>query len=105
MSEEDFAALVGGMDFSGRLLLKDQMRTNLVESNASLDVPFFMIQGREDMFTPTSAAITYFDLVKAPYKKLVVIEQAGHFAFLTHPKQFLDALVKQVRPVAIKRGA
>jgi pimeloyl-ACP methyl ester carboxylesterase len=105
VSADDFAALVGGMDFSGPLLLKDQISTNLTQSNASSAVPFFVIQGREDMFTPTSAAITYFDSVKAPYKKMIIIEHAGHFAFLTHSKQFVDALVKEVRPVALKRGA
>jgi pimeloyl-ACP methyl ester carboxylesterase len=105
VSEGDFAALVGGMDFSGPLLLKDQMSTDLFKSDPTLQVPFFLIQGREDMFTPTSAAIAYFNSISAPYKKMLIIEQAGHFAFLTHAKVFLDALTREVRPIAIKRGA
>jgi pimeloyl-ACP methyl ester carboxylesterase len=105
VSEKDFAALVGGMDFSGPLLLKDQMSTDLLKSNSSLQVPFFVIQGREDMFTPTNAAMVYFAWVKAPYKKLVIIEHAGHFAFLTHKDQFLKALIEEVRPAAIRRQA
>jgi pimeloyl-ACP methyl ester carboxylesterase len=43
--------------------------------------------------------------VTAPYKKLVLIPNAGHFAFMTEPTAFLDALVRTVRPVAIERGA
>lgn len=61
-----------------------------------------MIQGKEDMATPTSVAVQYFNTVKAPKKKLILIEHAGHFAFVTHREEFLAALVKYVRPLAIK---
>jgi hypothetical protein len=46
----------------------------------------------------------YFKHVKAPIKELVLID-GGHFAFMTHGGQFLDALVRKVRSVAIARGA
>jgi len=51
-----------------------------------------------------SAAIAYFDSVEAPQKKLVLIEGAGHFAFMTHAEQFWDVLVHAVDPAAIARG-
>lgn len=41
----------------------------------------------------------------APEKELVLIDGAGHFAFMTHGRQFLAALVDKVRPVALRRGA
>ena len=50
-------------------------------------------------------AVDYFNHVKAPYKKLVIIPDAGHFAFMTSPQLFLAALTEEVRPVAISRGA
>jgi pimeloyl-ACP methyl ester carboxylesterase len=61
-----------------------------------------VIQGKEDMATPTSVAVQYFKVVNAPTKKLILIEDAGHFALVTHRDEFLAALVKYVRPVAIK---
>ena len=53
------------------------------------------------MATPTSEAVRYFNVVKAPKKKLILIEHAGHFALDTHREQFLAALVKYVRPLAV----
>ena len=63
-------------------------------------LPFFVIQGKEDMATPTSVAVRYFNIVKAPKKKLILIEHAGHSALVTHREEFLFALVKHVRPLA-----
>jgi pimeloyl-ACP methyl ester carboxylesterase len=36
---------------------------------------------------------------------LILIPNAGHFAFLTGPDKFLEALTSKVRPIAIARGA
>jgi pimeloyl-ACP methyl ester carboxylesterase len=49
--------------------------------------------------------VAYFNGVKAPVKKLVLIPDAGHFAFMTATDAFLGALTDEVRPVAIARGA
>jgi pimeloyl-ACP methyl ester carboxylesterase len=66
---------------------------------------FFVIDGQNDHVAPTSAAVDYFNCVKAPKKELVLIPNAGHFAWMTVPDQFLEALVSKVRPVAIARDA
>jgi pimeloyl-ACP methyl ester carboxylesterase len=68
-----------------------------------LNVPLFVIQGREDMVTHTSVAVQYFNVVKAPKKKLIVIDHAGHFAVVTRREEFLVALIKYVRPLAKKQ--
>ena len=78
------------------------LTTELPTTARILKVPFFVIQGREDMATPTSVAVSYFNVVKAPKKKLIIIEHAGHFALVTHREEFLAALVKEVRPIAVK---
>jgi pimeloyl-ACP methyl ester carboxylesterase len=54
------------------------------------------------MVTPTSVAVAYFDTVQSPAKKLILIEHAGHFALVTHREEFLAALVRYVRPLAIE---
>jgi hypothetical protein len=43
--------------------------------------------------------------VKAPKKELILIANAGHFAFMTASDKFLEALISKVRPIAIRRGA
>ena len=91
-----------GMTYSGHTTLSAMLATELPTTANTLKVPFFVIQGKDDMVAPTSVAVKYFDIVKAPKKKLILIEHAGHFAFVTHREEFLAALVKYVRPLAIR---
>ena len=83
-----------GMQYSGQITLNAMLATELPTTARVLKVPFFVIQGREDMATPTSVAVKYFNVVKAPRKKLIIIEHAGHFALVTHRKEFLAALIR-----------
>jgi pimeloyl-ACP methyl ester carboxylesterase len=36
---------------------------------------------------------------------LVLLDGAGHFAFMTSPDSFLAVLLRKIRPIAISRGA
>jgi pimeloyl-ACP methyl ester carboxylesterase len=94
-----------GFQFSVDHALPDQMRLDLPKTASSIDTAFFIIQGQDDIMTPTAAAVDYFKRVTAPKKELVLIPAAGHFAFMTAPAAFLAALVNKVRPVAIADGA
>jgi pimeloyl-ACP methyl ester carboxylesterase len=94
-----------GMNFSGEQLLPEQMAANLPASADKIDTAFFVIQGRNDVVTPTAAAVDYFNHVQTSEKELILIPDAGHFAFVTASDKFLAALPEKVRPAAIKRGA
>jgi pimeloyl-ACP methyl ester carboxylesterase len=76
---------------------------DLFETAPRLEAPMFVIQGQNDLFTPTGPAIAYFEYVEAPIKKLVVIAAAGHFALLTHQSAFLEALLDATRDVSAVR--
>ncbi len=102
MAEEELRAFGAGMELSGRTTLGAMLATELPTTARTFEVPFFVIQGREDMATPTSVAAKYFDVVKAPKKRLVLVDGAGHFALVTHRAEFLAALVRYVRPIAVK---
>ena len=93
------------MTFSGEQLLPEQMAANLPATADKIDNAFFVIEGRNDVITPTAAAVDYFNHVQAPEKELILIPDAGHFAFMTASDKFLAALTEKVRPVAMKRGA
>lgn len=92
MSSEELAAWQAGRGNSGARLAPQLEGVDLSETVRRLDVPFVVIQGTDDMNTPTRAASTYFDRVAAPAKKLVVIDRAGHFPHLTHTDAFRAAL-------------
>ena len=72
-----------GFQFSAARALPDQMRTDLPRTAKTFAVAFFGIQKRDDVMTPTRAAVDYFNRVTAPTKEPVPIPDAGHFAFMT----------------------
>ena len=93
-----------GMEFQAEQVLPDQLATNLPKTACEMDTAYFVIQGQDDIVTPTQAAIDYFKCVKAPKKELLLIPNAGHFAFMTAAREFLELLKSKVRPVAMVRG-
>jgi len=101
-TEEFMKTLGEGMMYSGRTTVGAMLKTELPTTASTIKVPFFVIQGKEDMVTPTSVAMKYFQVAKTPKKKFILIEHAGHFALVTHSEKFLAALLKYVRPLAIK---
>jgi len=102
---EQFKNLEDGMQFTGEHVLPDQIATNLPKTACNIHTAYFVIQGQEDVITPTQAATDYFKCIKAPKKELILIPNAGHFAFMTASGQFLETLTIKVRPVAIAHGA
>jgi pimeloyl-ACP methyl ester carboxylesterase len=101
---EQFKNLEDGMEFTGEHVLTDQIATNLPKTACDIHTAYFVIQGQDDVITPTPAAIEYFKCIQAPKKELILIPNAGHFAFMTASDKFLEALTTKVRPVAIARG-
>lgn len=99
------ADVAAGAKFSRPLLWPYVVKADLPRTAGTLDAPYFLIQGENDVMAATPQAVHYFQIVKAPYKSLSVIPNAGHFALITAPHAFLDVLIKKVRPVAIARGA
>jgi pimeloyl-ACP methyl ester carboxylesterase len=104
-TDADMKTFAEGMSYSGETVLSAMLHTDLPATARDIGIPFFVIQGADDMATPTSGAVRYFDAVRAPKKKLVLIPGAGHFALVTHREAFLEALLRDVRPVAIEGAA
>jgi len=61
-----------------------------------LKVPYFVIQGRSDPIFPPDAAPAFVSQVHAPAKNFTLID-GGHFACLSNPAGFLDALDNDLR--------
>ena len=65
-------------------------------------IPMFVFQGARDNVNPVQSLTGYFDSIKAPQKRLVVIPGAGHNVMLTKSDDFLRLLVELVRPLAFQ---
>jgi pimeloyl-ACP methyl ester carboxylesterase len=96
LTKQELNNLDSGMLFSGRVLLPYQLEERLSTNSLNFKLPYLVVQGNDDLFTPTGPAINYFDKITAPGKKLVIIENAGHFAFVTHKKRFIEEIEKFV---------
>lgn len=58
-----------------------------------------VIQGRDDLVTPTAVAEQFVADLRAPSKAFIVIE-GGHFACYSNAEGFASALAESVRPLA-----
>jgi pimeloyl-ACP methyl ester carboxylesterase len=63
-------------------------------------VPLVVIQGAEDVTTPTVLAREWLQSIQAPHKEFVTIEGAGHFAMFVKRDEFLRLMVAKVLPLA-----
>jgi proline iminopeptidase len=92
MAPAELAAWQSGRQVSGSTLIRQIAGVDLFVSARRVEVPILIIQGSDDLNTPTDAARSYFEHVEAPAKEFVVIDGSGHFPHLTHVPQFLAAL-------------
>ena len=86
-----------GMNASGAALIGSVVSENLSTTALRFKTPYYVVQGRYDVFTPTPLAEAYFNNVSAPSKRLIIIEDAGHFALATHQANVIAALNEIVR--------
>lgn len=92
MASKDLADWQAGRQASGSQLLRQIAGVDLFATTRRFALPFVVIQGSDDLITPTSLATAYVEHIEAPAKEIVIIDGASHFPHLTHTEQFLSAL-------------
>jgi pimeloyl-ACP methyl ester carboxylesterase len=75
------------------------MSADLTALGNDFPIPFVLVQGAADHITPAALALDYAGRINAPAKAVVQIEDAGHYAFITHAEAFHAALVSEVLPL------
>jgi pimeloyl-ACP methyl ester carboxylesterase len=101
MAPQELADWQAARGASAARLVPQMPSLDLFATISRLEVPFVVIQGRDDPNTPTGLASAFFEHVEAPAKELVIIEGAGHFPHVTHTAKFLAALLRTARPLAL----
>lgn len=91
-TEADIQASGDGQSASGAAFIQAIVHEDLESTATRFAMPYCVIQGAGDVSTPTAPAKAYFDKVTAPKKKFAVIENAGHFALVTHTAEVIAAL-------------
>ncbi len=99
-TDGDASDWIAGSKFSGEKLGPVAVSMDLRDLGLDMPIPFFVIQGREDHIAGFEPAKRYTQDVRAPVKAFVAID-GGHYACFTHAAQFVAALRKYVRPLAV----
>ncbi|MDE1821457.1 MAG: alpha/beta hydrolase [Euryarchaeota archaeon] len=70
----------------------DESLSEASASDFECPVPLLVVQGTLDRMSPPSATRRTFERWKAPSKRLLEIEGAGHYPFVDAPERFREAL-------------
>ena len=97
VTDEMLTAIGDGMNASGSALIAASVAGELSATAINFKIPYYVIQGRHDLFTPTPLVEAYFKKVSAPKKRLIIVEDAGHFALATHQAEVIAALKELIR--------
>ena len=103
-SEVDLEMIADGTRFSARALLQDRMSVDLRRDAILFELPYFVVQGCNDISTPTPLVEDYFAKIAAPVKEMVIIEDAGHFALVTHAADIVAVLKGLIEQLTVFRG-
>jgi proline iminopeptidase len=102
-SENDLNAVDAGSLFSITNLMKTLFAVDY-ENKTSFQCPIFLFVGRHDYATSHNLAESWFHRVKAPEKELIRFDDASHMIMQEQPGRFLEHLVVDIRPIAVKAG-
>jgi pimeloyl-ACP methyl ester carboxylesterase len=83
----------GGFMAAQQATWREAWRWEASKAGLSFKVPVYLFQGEVDMNTPTVAARSYFDAIRAPRKAFEVVPGAGHTIILFH-RELLALLEK-----------
>ncbi len=96
----DVTDWLGGYQFSGLRLTPALTSFDARKLGLNIAIPFYVIQGRDDHIVFAAAAKAFVADIHAPKSAFIPIA-GGHFACFTNPNEFVDALRRLVRPLAM----
>lgn len=74
-------------------------RIDLPALGTTFPMPIFIIQGKEDLLTMPSVTKSYFDRIKAPTKRYILLERVGHDPNPLMVDEQLRVLKTEIRPL------
>ena len=102
-TEKELDAVDAGTGYSISHLLPMLMNINF-DQTTTFRCPVFLFVGQHDYATSHTLAEEWFHKLKAPRKELFRFDDASHMIMQEQPGRFLQHLVDDVRPFAVKAG-
>ncbi|MDB5418233.1 MAG: Hydrolase, alpha/beta fold family protein [Phenylobacterium sp.] len=97
----DFLTLQQATRFSVGQLWGPLQAWRLEAGGLTFETPMVFFQGDADLHTPTALVSGLAPQLKAPAVEFVLIEDAGHFAVMTHGDRLRREFVERLRPFAL----
>jgi pimeloyl-ACP methyl ester carboxylesterase len=102
-SEADLDAIGEGSELSLNHLLP-ALGNYDIDDETDFNCPIVIFDGRHDYSVSHELSAKWFARVHAPYKRLVWFEESAHMMFQEQPGRFLEHLLTDVRPFAVRVG-
>lgn len=87
---QDYIAFAKGMIASYNSLHTELDTFDYNRLLTETNLPFYIFQGEHDPITPTQATKIYFNHIKAPRKKMIIVPGTGHLCMFARPRYFID---------------
>ena len=100
-SPKDVLDLVRGAIFCLSKLYSQWMSFNAHRLGTHFNTALFIIQGENDVMTPTELARDWLATIEAPHKSFSAISGGGHMVMVTAADAYLHELIQRVRPLAM----
>ena len=102
-SEAELDAIGEGSELSLNRLLPTLVDYD-IDDKTDFKCPIVIFNGRHDYSVSHEVSATWFARVRAPYKRLVWFEDSAHMMFQEQSGRFLEHLLTDVRPFAVRAG-
>ena len=97
----DVPNIMRGMQFSQDTMWADVSALDLTTTVPRLHVPVFFFIGRHDHVIDAESSAAYFQMLDAPFKRLIWFEASAHEPPFEESSKFNDAIMELVRPVVV----
>lgn len=94
-SASDIENINKGMEFSAINLIEEFVATDLIdEGKIKFDIPIVFLCGKYDYLVPPEVNLEYYEILKAPRKEMIWMNESAHFCYLEEADNFIDALIQ-----------
>ncbi|MBI9099789.1 MAG: alpha/beta fold hydrolase [Spirochaetaceae bacterium] len=100
----DYPALLLGSNFSLKTMAANISYFDAMKEIPVLNVPFFLLEGRQDKNSMSSLAEEYFNFVSAPQKELFWFNNSAHWPNLEERDKFHSIMINQIGPMINYQG-
>jgi len=84
-----------GMQFSAVNLIEAMVETNLVKAKKlTFEIPIILLCGKYDYTVPSEVVLEYYEILTAPSKEVIWLNESAHFCYLEETENFIDILFR-----------